>query len=204
MIGVIDYGMGNISSVMNILKRLNTDSKLITNPALLAECNKIILPGVGKFDEGIKHLKNSGMFAAIQEYALSLQRPILGICLGMQLLATSSEEGPGEGLNLIPGIVKKFVFEDKKLKIPHMGWNRVFNNNKGDPSLGQLLDGFKFYFVHSYYYVADDKDNVLLTTNYGGPFTSAVIKNNIIGVQFHPEKSHKYGMQLFQFFVNNT
>lgn len=200
MIVIIDYKMGNIGSILNMLKKINAEGMVSSNPEDIKIADKLILPGVGSFDEGMKNLKDSGLISVIEDKVIKQKIPIMGICLGMQLFAKRSEEGVMDGLGWIDAEVKKFKFDDYNLKIPHMGWNTV-TFCKHDNLLREMPEQSKFYFVHSYYFVCNDDKDVLLTTQYGHRFTSAVKKNNIIGVQFHPEKSHKFGMKLFENFV---
>ena len=197
MIGIIDYGMGNVGSVESMINHLGYyKTKIVTSPEGLKEVDKIILPGVGTFDNGMKNLKDSGLFDELNTQVLINNKPVLGICLGMQLLMDKSEEGKLDGLGWIKGECKKFRFTDKSLKIPHMGWNVA------SPITNELCDSdSRFYFVHSYYVKCDEKDNIMLKTNYGMEFVSGVSKDNIFGVQFHPEKSHKYGMDLMKKFI---
>ncbi len=200
-IGVLDYGIGNVGSICNMLKKLNISSERITVPSDLNKCTKIILPGVGSFDSGILALKDSGMLQELNEQVLIKKKPILGICLGMQLFAQQSEEGKEKGLGWINGRVSKFCFLESKIKVPHMGWNYVkFLNEKYNID----DDEKRFYFVHSYYLKIKNKNKILCTSNYGScEFVSGIIDENIIGVQFHPEKSHKYGFQFLNYFAND-
>jgi glutamine amidotransferase len=200
MIVVIDYGMGNIGSILNMLKKIDAEGIVSSDPDLIKRADKLILPGVGSFDEGMKNLKASLLIPVIEDKVMKEKTPILGICLGMQLFAKKSEEGVLDGLGWIDAEVKKFNFRNDGLKIPHMGWNTVAVL-KRDEFLGDMPDPSRFYFVHSYYLVCNDKKDALLVTDYGHPFVSAVKKDNIIGVQFHPEKSHKFGMKLLENFA---
>ncbi|MCR9155256.1 MAG: imidazole glycerol phosphate synthase subunit HisH [Bacteroidetes bacterium] len=193
MISVVDYGMGNIGSIKNMLKKIGEDSQLIDKPDNLNPSNSIILPGVGAFDNAMRRLNDSGFSEKLQELA-SNGTPLLGICLGMQLLGNASEEGELDGLKLIPGKTCKFMLEGD-FKIPHMGWNKVINSNTG---LFENLEESKFYFVHSYHFVPEKEEYILGETNYGRKFVSSINKGNVFGAQFHPEKSHKYGMQLLK------
>ena len=197
MIGIIDCGMGNVGSVESMINHLGYyKTKIVTTPEGLKEVAKIILPGVGTFDNGMKNLKDSGLFNELNTQVLINNKPVLGICLGMQLLMDKSEEGKLNGLGWIKGECKKFRFTDNSLKVPHMGWNVA------SPITNELCDNdSRFYFVHSYYVKCDEKDNIMLKTNYGMEFVSGVSKDNIFGVQFHPEKSHKYGMDLMKKFI---
>lgn len=198
---IVDYGLGNIGSIQNMIKKVGYDSKVSSNPSEILDASKIILPGVGAFDTGMSNLNSSGLTGVIKQKAES-GAVILGICLGMQLLADSSEEGCLPGLGLIKGHVKKFHFGDNanKLKIPHMGWN-IVNPKKNIPLFADMPEEMRFYFVHSYHYVCDKDENVAGATMYGYEFASAISSKNIYGMQFHPEKSHKFGMQLFRNFM---
>ena len=202
MIVVVDYRMGNLGSIANILRKVGAEAVVSADANVIGEATKLILPGVGAFDEGMKNIGTLGLREVLDRRVLRNRVPTLGICLGMQLMARRSEEGESPGLGWIAGDVKRFRFapEQAKLKVPHMGWNTV-KAQKRSP----LFDGFaeppRFYFVHSYYIVCDDAGDVLATASYGGDFTAAVQKGNLMGVQFHPEKSHKFGMALFRNFV---
>ena len=206
-ISIINYGCGNIGSVVNMLKHLGVAAEVITEPWQVEKAEKIILPGVGKWDAGVRNLKDSGIISALEERVLSDKVPILGICLGMQLLLNSSEEGTLPGLGWIGGTVRAFDFTDlattgtKRLAVPHMGWNSVsvMHNSK----LTEILDEqSKFYFVHSFYADVDDSKNILLQTRYGHTFTSGIRSKNIYGLQFHPEKSHNHGMNIMKSFAS--
>lgn len=202
MIGVIDYGIGNVGSVHNMLRKIGGDVRCVSNVEQLAEFDSIILPGVGAFDNAINRLENSGFFSAIKTFAKT-GKPILGICLGLQLLMEQSEEGIKTGLSLVPGQVKRFSFPhslaDKK--IPHMGWNRV-RSSHNQVLFREMQEPSRFYFVHSYHVVCS-QDYVVATAHYGYDFTCAVQNQNIMGVQFHPEKSHRHGMRLLKNFIES-
>lgn len=201
MIVIVDYGMGNLGSVKNMLKKVGADFKLSSSADDIKNASKLILPGVGSFDKGIQNLKEYGYFDLIKEKVIEQNTPILGICLGMQLLGKSSEEGLENGFCFVDAIAKKFSFEEgTKLKVPHMGWNVV--NIKKENNLYQGIEGEqRFYFVHSFAVKCNDNKDILTSTNYGYKFVSSFQKNNIIGVQFHPEKSHKFGINFFKNFV---
>lgn len=200
MIAIIDYGMGNVASIYNMLDHLNIDAVITSDPDTILESSHLILPGVGAFDHAMEILVTSKLDQTIKSFADS-GRPVLGICLGMQLLGKSSEEGQREGLGLIPFSNKRFPKEQLgSLRIPHMGWNRVniIDNNSISE---ELRPDSRFYFVHSYYAADVPKQYQWLEADYGIKFTAAVKKDNIYGTQFHPEKSHLFGMALLQAFA---
>lgn len=200
MIVIIDYGVGNVHSILNMFKKIGVEAKLSESPEELLLADKVILPGVGSFDYGMKQLKETGYYDFVIKYAKEIKRPLLGICLGMQMLGLSSEEGSEYGLGLIPFKNIKFRFEDTKLKVPHMGWNIIKSTKPNDKFSKDFTEEYRFYFVHSYYAVCESESNVLLTCDYGYEFAAAVQQDHIYGVQFHPEKSHKFGMQLLKNF----
>lgn len=202
MITVIDYGVGNVSSIVNMLIKIGVEAKLANSPHDIELSEKIILPGIGSFDTGMKKLKSSGLIDPIIRHALNNRKPTMGICLGMQMLGRKSEEGNEEGLNLIPFETVRFKLEDiKEYKIPHMGWDIVSMILTEDPIL-QGLEGLqRYYFVHSYHAKCDDEKNVLMRCDYGYSFPAAVKNERIYGFQFHPEKSHKFGMALLDNFA---
>ena len=201
MIGIVDYNMGNLASVINAFESIGADIAVESDPEKLQNYNKLILPGVGAFGDAMEHLKSNGMDEAVKAYAKS-GKPLLGICLGMQLLFESSEEfGTTQGLGLIEGRVVAFDENrfDHKLKVPHMGWNELFQQK--DTKIFDGLDKeFYLYFVHSFHAVCDDK-YVIGKTYYGYEFVSAVNKENIYGIQPHPEKSHENGLKIIENFV---
>ena len=199
MIAIVDYGLGNLGSISNMLKVIGERSKITNEKEVIEKADGIILPGVGAFDAGMSKLNESGLADVVKNEA-SNGKPILGICLGMQLLGNRSEEGTLPGLSLIPFECRRFSFEDNSFKIPHMGWD-IVNFKKQHPILDALNGQQRYYFVHSYYAVCENPDNVLMTCDYGVKFTCAVVKDNIIGVQFHPEKSHDFGLALLSNFV---
>ena len=204
MIIIIDYGVGNLGSIQNMLKKIGCPDVIISkNKKDIDGADKLILPGVGSFDNGMKKINESGLLDILNENALVKKKPILGICLGMQLLTNKSEEGNLKGLGWIDAETIKFNLtgQNSHLKIPHMGWNFI-KVAKEHQLVKNTDDNFRYYFVHSYYVSCKNKTEELMSCNYGVNFTCAVQKDNIMGVQFHPEKSHKYGMQLLKNFVD--
>ncbi len=203
MITIIDYEMGNLGSIQNMFKYIGVESKIESDPDKIKHAAKILLPGVGSFDTAMRKIAEKGLLEVLNEKALKEQIPVLGICLGMQLLTDSSEEGTANGLGWIQAKTLSFKNRiDKKYKIPHMGWNIIKKPRESE--LTQGFDNFtetRFYFVHSYFVQVEDEKNSILKTNYGIEFDSAIQKNNIYGAQFHPEKSHKFGMKLFENFA---
>lgn len=200
MIAIIDYGLGNLRSVSKALLLLGEDNLITNNKDDIEKADKLILPGVGAFGDGMKNLKESSLDKILTQQVLFKKKPILGLCLGMQLLAKNSEElGFHQGLGWIDAEVKKLESEKHKLKIPHVGWNDVFP--KKDAMLFKEMHEPSFYFVHSYQVVCKDPDIVSATCNYGYTFTAAIQKGNIFGVQFHPEKSQKDGLKLLENFI---
>ena len=199
MITIVDYGMGNLGSVFNMFKKIGVASKITSDLEEIKTATKLLLPGVGSFDKAMQRINTSKIKEVLDYKVLTEQTPILGICLGMQLLTNSSEEGIEKGLGYINASAKKFSSQDKKMKVPHMGWNLVHKSTKS-----KLTDGFiqesRFYFVHSYYVEVENQENSILKTNYGLEFDSAIQHENVYGAQFHPEKSHKFGMKLLENF----
>lgn len=203
MVTIIDYGMGNLRSVKNMVRYLGYDSEITDSYKKIAEAEKLILPGVGNFQMAMDNINHLGIRSAMDFAILEKQIPVLGICLGMQLFTTYSEEGNCEGLNYIHAVTEKFSIDELQgQKIPHMGWN--FIDVKRDiPFLDGVSREDRFYFVHSYYVQCKHADNRIATTQYGIEFDSIIAQDNIVGVQFHPEKSHRFGMQLMKNFLEN-
>jgi imidazole glycerol-phosphate synthase subunit HisH len=202
MIGIVNYGLGNIHAFINIYKRLNIEAAVASKPDELLRASRIVLPGVGAFDRAMTRLNESGMRDLLEELVVGEHRPVLGICVGMQMLAERSEEGVQAGLGWIAGEVKKFdesAFARKPC-LPHMGWNDVLTR-RSDSLFKNLDTGAKFYFLHSYYFSPRSQDHVVAVTDYNGLFPSSVRCGNIFGVQFHPEKSHQWGIQLLKNFA---
>ena len=204
MIGIVDYGLGNLGSVANMLKRIGVKSAVTADPAKLREAKALILPGVGHFDRGMQNLNERGLKPLLDELVLQEKRPILGICLGMQLLARKSEEGSAPGLGWIAADVKRFAFPASDAHvIPHMGWNEVEPVGKG--LFGEVPETPpRFYFVHSFHVVADDTADVSAWCEYGYKFAAAVRRGHIWGTQFHPEKSHKFGMSVLKAYAREV
>lgn len=200
---IVDYGLGNVKAIANVYKRLGVPCVITGNTDELKNTEKIILPGVGAFDFAMERLRQSGMKEKICELAIQRKIPVLGICVGMQMLADSSEEGDLPGLGWIKGRVLKF--DRSKMPagsiLPHMGWNNV--KLRSENRLFDWLNGdSRFYFLHSYYFVCENRANVIAETNYGIEFASGINSNNIYGVQFHPEKSHHCGVLLLKNFAD--
>lgn len=198
MISIIDYGLGNVLSVKNVFKKVGFKSKLIKTSDEILDAEKLVLPGVGHFKKGMENLIEMELVSPLIHKVLNDEIPVLGICLGMQLLTKSSEEGDINGLGFINAKTKIFSSENG-IKIPHMGWNRV-SVKKDSPLLNKDEEN-RFYFVHSYYVDCNDKSDVLSTTFYGSEFCSGFSRKNIFGFQFHPEKSHKFGFRLMENFA---
>ncbi len=205
MITVIDYGLGNLGSMLNMLKKIGADAVISSNIDRIQKSEKLILPGVGSFDIGMEKLADKRLISILEQQVFEEKKSILGVCLGMQLLCKCSEEGSNAGLGWIDAEVLRSNFSGKKepLKVPHMGWNQV-NVTHSAPLLTGLEHDNRFYFVHSYYVSCANASNILATTSYGLKFASAVISDNIMGVQFYPEKSHKFGMTLLKNFVERA
>jgi glutamine amidotransferase len=203
MLTIVDYGMGNHGSIFNMLRKIGGDAKVTSKIEDLRNAERIILPGVGAFDNGVRNLGKNGLTETLREIVIQEKRPVLGICLGMQLMTKFSEEGILPGLGWIDAKTVRFRFErsDNPLKIPHMGWNTV-SVVRENALFKDINVHSRFYFVHSYHAVVHDESDILTKTRYGYDFVSSFQRENIMGVQFHPEKSHKYGMALLKNFLD--
>lgn len=201
MIHIVDYGLGNIQAFLTMFKRLGVEAVRATTTEDLRHAEKLILPGVGAFDHAMALLDQSGMRPALEGLVLDSKVPVLGICVGMQMLASSSEEGIRPGLGWVPGTVRSFRSNQRArdLPLPHMGWNDV-TPRAGFPIFAGLENDARFYFLHSYYFESNDSTKVAAKASYGLDFDCAVSSGNVHGVQFHPEKSHHFGMQLLKNF----
>jgi len=194
MISILNYGLGNIKAFENIYNSNSINNKVVSSRRELENCEKLIIPGVGAFDKAMEILENKEFIDPLNYLALEKKIPILGICVGMQIMAEKSEEGRNEGFGWIKSKVKKFDNKIDYLPVPHMGWNNILNS-KTNP-LTEGINKKYFYFLHSYYFQCEDENNSISSTNYSKSFTSVVFKENIYGVQFHPEKSHDQGTKL--------
>lgn len=207
MIGLVDYGMGNLGSISNMIRKMGGDSRIVQSAEGLRECSKAILPGVGAFDTAVRNLKEMDLWDTLNDFALMQKKPLLGICLGMQLLCKGSEEGALEGLGWIDAEVRKFSFDSlpqnaPPLKVPHMGWNVVAPVDKNFPLFKGWEDEMRFYFVHSYAVKCNNPSQSKGKTVYGYAFDSVIGQANIMGMQCHPEKSHRFGMKVYKNFID--
>ncbi len=203
MIGILDYGLGNIRAFSNIYKSFDIQHKLVREKKELDNVDKLILPGVGAFDDAMKKFKESGLIKKVETMVLDQKIPILGVCVGLQMLGNSSDEGKEKGLGWINAEVK--IIDSKKIifdtKLPHMGWNSIKIINETEPLFNNLKTGDRFYFLHSYYFQCKKDEDIIAMSNYGSNFTCAAKLKNIYGVQFHPEKSLKNGEKLLYNFA---
>jgi imidazole glycerol-phosphate synthase subunit HisH len=203
MLVIIDYGVGNLLSILNMLKKAGTPAVISDNTQDIEQASKLILPGMGHFDNCMKKMLNSGLLPGIKQKVFDDKCPLLGICVGLQMFMTSSEEGAEPGLNWIEGKTVKFDLHklNNNLKVPNMGWLEVKSTRES--RLFQCLDNARFYFAHSFYVNPVAVSDRLLTAEYGYDITVGVERGNLLGVQFHPEKSHKFGLRLLSNFANN-
>lgn len=201
MIGVIDYGLGNIYAFLNIYKRLHIPAKRLNTPGDFADVTKLILPGVGAFDHAMESFNRSGLREITEKLVVEQMMPVIGVCVGMQMLANSSDEGKLPGLGWVSGAVKKF--DESRIpfstRLPHMGWNDVTVDHDS-PIFGGFPEDARFYFLHSYFFECSDPKDSIAKAEYGYEFTCSVNRENVFGVQFHPEKSHRFGVQLLENF----
>ena len=198
---IVDYGLGNIQAFNHIYSRLNIKVNVASTPEELTRANRLILPGVGAFDWAMTNLNQSGLRSSLDKMVLERNIPVLGVCVGMQMMAFGSEEGSAPGLGWIDGQVLHFSKEKHDLPaLPHMGWNDIAASEKS--LLFQSIDSPSFYFLHSYYFLPEHEEATIATANYGKSFTAAVNKENIYGTQFHPEKSHHWGISLLENFAH--
>ena len=202
MIAIVDYRMGNLGSIQNMLKRIGARAVITSDAEVIAKASGLILPGVGAFDTGMENIEQLGLLPVLTAMVMERRTPLLGICLGMQLLTERSEEGQRPGLGWIEGETIRFRIEQKRhgLKVPHMGWNTVAVRRR-DTLFRDLDEDAGFYFVHSYHVVCRREEDILATTNHEYDFVSALERGNLRATQFHPEKSHRYGMQVLRNFV---
>lgn len=202
MLVIVDYGLGNLRSVANALAALGAEATVSSDPDVVATCDRLILPGVGSFGRAVENIRGRGLWQPLEEAGLRRKVPVLGICLGMQLLAGMGEEnGPAEGLGWIPGTVKRFSFDDPSIRIPHVGFNAVMSSTGSERLLGYLRPAQDFYFVHSYRMICENTAHVAAWCDYHGRFVAAVERDNIFGTQFHPEKSQANGLALLARFL---
>lgn len=198
-VSIVNYGIGNTGSICNMFRKLRITSEVVASPESLSKAKRMILPGIGAFDACMRALDNSGLRASVLEFAAT-QRPMLGICVGMQMLTLDSEEGSMPGLGLIRARTQRFS-NLEGLRIPHMGWNTIRWSTPEHPLARKLTHGSRFYFVHSFRVICESPANSLATCAYGGEFSAAIVSGHIAGVQFHPEKSHRFGLQLLSNFA---
>jgi glutamine amidotransferase len=201
MLVIVDYGVGNLGSIANMFKRVGVTPIVSGDPDILRIATKLVLPGVGAFDAAMAKFTASGLIDCLNSKVLAENVPVLGTCVGMQMLGRGSEEGKLPGLGWLDAHCTKFRPTDPEIRVPHMGWNKV-KRVKPSPLTNTLPEDARFYFVHSYYMVCQDHSDVLLTTEYDGTFAAAVQRGNIFGMQFHPEKSHRFGMELYRQFAS--
>ncbi|MGE7773620.1 imidazole glycerol phosphate synthase subunit HisH [Chitinophaga sp. NPDC101104] len=202
MITIIDYNAGNIGSIQNMIKKIGGESIVTSDPDLVRKATKLILPGVGHFDYGMGNLIETGLIPILNQRVLEDKIPILGICLGAQLFTQRSEEGKTPGLGWFSAETVRFKPSSTSIKVPHMGWSGVELYNRKSKIFADMHEDPRFYFVHSYHMKTENNDEILAFSEYGYRFVSALEKENIVGIQFHPEKSHKFGMKILENFIN--
>lgn len=203
-LGLVDYGIGNLGSIEKMVRYLGHGIERVSTSEQISAASGLILPGVGAFDRAMSRLEELDLLRPLHEAVLEKQVPVLGVCLGMQLLGMGSEEGSKPGLGWIRMNARRFrPRADERLKVPHMGWNRV-SLRKSHPLFDRMPEPARFYFVHSYYLECENEADVLTETSYGVTFVSSVARNNVFGVQYHPEKSHKFGIHLFRNFIEKV
>lgn len=199
MITIVDYGLGNLASIRNMIKKVGGQAEITADIERISQASKIIIPGVGSFGQGMKNLEEKGLVPVLHKKALEEKVPVFGICLGMQLMTLHSEEGDKNGLSWIQAKTKRFNLPG--LKVPHMGWSDIIIKKKDHPLFRNASEENRFYFVHSYAVHCETENNILAQTEYGYLFDSMIVKDNIMGCQFHPEKSHKFGMNIMRNFI---
>jgi imidazole glycerol-phosphate synthase subunit HisH len=202
MIAVIDYHMGNLGSIINMFNRVGAEAVLTNDITEILHADKLVLPGVGAFDKGMENLADLGLIEVLEEKVLTQKTPMLGLCLGMQLFTHGSDEGGRKGFGWIDGFSRRFSFDDPGLKVPHMGWNTI-DVCQGHYIVDDLPLDSRYYFVHSFFVECQNEQDILAKSYYGIEFASAVVKGSIIGMQFHPEKSLRWGMEVFRRFANH-
>lgn len=203
MVVIVDYGTGNIRSIANMLKKIGVVCQISSKKEDIKDAARLILPGVGAFDNAMKNIKALDLIGILNEKVLNEKIPILGICLGMQIMTLSSDEGNLQGLSWLNAKTTHFktIDQSRNLRIPHMGWNNIYPKSYNFLFSNMEKEEMRFYFVHSYFVECKNREDIISTSKYGIEFTSAFRKDNIFGVQFHPEKSHKFGMQVLKNFV---
>ena len=203
MIAILDYGVGNLVSIRNMISKAGGQSIITSDPNQIATAEKFILPGIGSFDHGISNLRSAPYFDILNECVTRKKVPILGVCLGVQLFTESSEEGKLPGLGWIKGRTVRFntdKMNNHRLKVPHMGWTEV-QQKKSSKLFTDMYEDPRFYFVHSYHLHCENESDVLVQGTYGYEFVAGVERENVVGVQFHPEKSHKFGLRVYENFI---
>jgi imidazole glycerol-phosphate synthase subunit HisH len=200
-VSIVNYGIGNTGSICNMFRKLRIEAEVVSSPISLSQAKRLILPGIGAFDACMHALDRSGLRDSVLEFA-STQRPMLGICVGMQMLTLDSEEGNLPGLGLIDAHTRRFP-DGTGLRVPHMGWNTIEWSATDHPLAKELANDSRFYFVHSFRVICESAENSLAVCTYGGEFSAAIVRGNITGVQFHPEKSHRFGLRLLGNFASS-